>query len=839
MEVTFDATDSYDPDIDPLSYTWDFGDGGKSEDAYVIHGFGTAGIYTVSLKVTDSHGKSDRAELHINVTQASTSESSKQHFDSAEGTEYTTESGIEIAIQPQGFAEELELVVSEDTTPEQPDDHGIRLHCVLSISVEPVSSDSAPLARTERRSVLDWIRLTAAIEPNEDPHSIVLLEWTSNGWELVESGNERGGTLTPDLSSIYADVPPVGQYAKAEITSSFEPLSWEEPSANGWANPLGPEASLVTHKKYSYDSKGYEVTWGVRHAGVDIHAVKGAPVYAISDGRVVSINDGSDPCLNVVIIAHKTEDGDTFFAVYGHVLPLDDVVPWAIPLRPGSEEVIGTSDQIYETVTSLKPDLYWEADEHCVVDKGQQIGHIVQCNSTYDDENPAHLHFGVNISDDRSDFIFEKEVVGSEEKLKFGWGCVPSSTEEQPLSVWGWRKPIPYLESNSPASGAPEPPAAGNPKRYYFFVRKVGSDNFPVDTLADGITVTTSPFSIPEELEWAREYCWNVGTHDKVDGWSYSETLYFETASESPIIVPTSLEIDGPDQVVENETGSFSCTATFSDNSIRVVTTEADWDLSVSSSRATIANGTLTVKSLSSDLSCVVTAEFESNNVTVTDTMIVTLKNDPPIIVPTSLQIDGPDQVGENKTGSFSCTATFSDNSIRVVTTEADWDLSVSSSRATIDTGELTVKPLSSDVSCVVTAEFESNNVKVTDSMTVTLKDDPPEPDLSFDDLDPTTIQTSDSYYRADLTATGSNFENVTRVTFTWTGPDSGIDTWDKGTSDWNSSVVVHSDSSMTLKPWVLYNATSSESQTWNWTVTLRDSSGNEEFRSFTVQRIP
>lgn len=57
--VMFDASKSYDPDGDPLTYSWDFGDGsrivnGNETAATVTHTYGTAGPYVAKLILSDS-----------------------------------------------------------------------------------------------------------------------------------------------------------------------------------------------------------------------------------------------------------------------------------------------------------------------------------------------------------------------------------------------------------------------------------------------------------------------------------------------------------------------------------------------------------------------------------------------------------------------------------------------------------------------------------------------------------------------------------------------------------------------------------------------------------------
>jgi cytochrome c551/c552 len=56
LEVAFDASASRDPDGGPLKFTWDFGDGEKADGVKTAHTFATAGVWTVTLTVTDTQG---------------------------------------------------------------------------------------------------------------------------------------------------------------------------------------------------------------------------------------------------------------------------------------------------------------------------------------------------------------------------------------------------------------------------------------------------------------------------------------------------------------------------------------------------------------------------------------------------------------------------------------------------------------------------------------------------------------------------------------------------------------------------------------------------------------
>jgi len=54
--VSFNASESYDPDGDIISYFWDFGDGANSTDVLVEHAYADDGVYIVTLTVTDDDG---------------------------------------------------------------------------------------------------------------------------------------------------------------------------------------------------------------------------------------------------------------------------------------------------------------------------------------------------------------------------------------------------------------------------------------------------------------------------------------------------------------------------------------------------------------------------------------------------------------------------------------------------------------------------------------------------------------------------------------------------------------------------------------------------------------
>lgn len=66
--ITFSASESNDPDEDPLTYMWDFGDGDTSDEENPNHIFDHPGDFTVTLQIDDIDGASDSDKMKIAIS---------------------------------------------------------------------------------------------------------------------------------------------------------------------------------------------------------------------------------------------------------------------------------------------------------------------------------------------------------------------------------------------------------------------------------------------------------------------------------------------------------------------------------------------------------------------------------------------------------------------------------------------------------------------------------------------------------------------------------------------------------------------------------------------------
>jgi len=67
--LKFDASESYDPQADPLIYYWDLGDGTNSNEEVFLHSYEKEGFYPVVLIVEDTQGYADTCIVGLNILE--------------------------------------------------------------------------------------------------------------------------------------------------------------------------------------------------------------------------------------------------------------------------------------------------------------------------------------------------------------------------------------------------------------------------------------------------------------------------------------------------------------------------------------------------------------------------------------------------------------------------------------------------------------------------------------------------------------------------------------------------------------------------------------------------
>ena len=215
LEVTLDASGSYDPDGGELSFEWDFGDGSAATGSVVHHGFTSAGSYAVKLIVVDAGGKPDGSSVVISVHRPPDETSEEESFDEAKGIAYDTGTGLKIVVPASDDMGTARLVVTENPTPQPLDGDVMELHSVYSVSlVQGTGSQEKRISHRSDGGSDSSVTLTFEIPAGVDPGSANVLLWTDEGWVLAVSGDSTdvasvlGGVLSPDGRSKSIEVSP-------------------------------------------------------------------------------------------------------------------------------------------------------------------------------------------------------------------------------------------------------------------------------------------------------------------------------------------------------------------------------------------------------------------------------------------------------------------------------------------------------------------------------------------------------------------------------------------------------------------------------------------------------
>ena len=194
-------------------------------------------------------------------------------------------------------------------------------------------------------------------------------------------------------------------------------------------------------------------------------------------------------------------------------------------------------------------------------------------------------------------------------------------------------------------------------------------------------------------------------------------------ASPCPWVVPTltGLSISGSASVNEKSGGTYTATATWSDNTTTAVT--PTWG--ENSAYASISSaGVLTTLAVAANQPVTVTASYTAGGITRTAAKAVTIVNVAPTL--SSLSLAGPASVNEKSSGTYTATAAWSDYTRTAVT--PTWSVAPSTYASISTAGVLTTLAVAANQSVTVTASYTAGGITRTATRVVTIVNVAPAP---------------------------------------------------------------------------------------------------------------
>ncbi|TYQ15029.1 UNVERIFIED_CONTAM: FOG: PKD repeat [Acetivibrio alkalicellulosi] len=179
--ITFDASESFDPDGSISHYAWNFGDGKEGSGKIVNYMYNNPGSYEIKLVVTDNLGLTDSITKTIEVTSA-TGDNAKFNFE--DGTLHSFNVGGDVTSEisntsSKAFRGNRSLKWDITST-------GMEEKAIANILI-----DGSPIVKPgETITYRVWIPSDApirSIQPYIMPHSI---DWTFIDWNSTWGGYE-------------------------------------------------------------------------------------------------------------------------------------------------------------------------------------------------------------------------------------------------------------------------------------------------------------------------------------------------------------------------------------------------------------------------------------------------------------------------------------------------------------------------------------------------------------------------------------------------------------------------------------------------------------------------
>lgn len=264
------------------------------------------------------------------------------------------------------------------------------------------------------------------------------------------------------------------------------------------------------------------------------------------------------------------------------------------------------------------------------------------------------------------------------------------------------------------ATAAPLPPSGGPPAPVLAKVNIVGPDQFDEGTVAsysciatysDGTTAPVDPLWNVDSVFATIDTDGVLTAGDVLNDEYVTISVSHEGQSASATVlisfvapVLNGLTISGPTAVDEEQSATYTCSASYSDGS--TVSVVPSWSVS-SASAAIDAGGVLAAGSVNADEDVDVIASFDG----MTKSFTVSIVDIPVVLL--DIIIQGAAAMDENSSVQVNCVAVYSDGSQPLV--QPDWE--VSSSVVQIgQTGLLTAGNITSDQGVTVSASFDGQS---------------------------------------------------------------------------------------------------------------------------------
>lgn len=238
---------------------------------------------------------------------------------------------------------------------------------------------------------------------------------------------------------------------------------------------------------------------------------------------------------------------------------------------------------------------------------------------------------------------------------------------------------------------------------------------------------------------------------------------------------PQSAVIEGPASITEGSTGNYKLSVKYSDGTTSYADVDT-WAISVGGDYATIAaDGLLTTKQVtkgSKDIT--VTASITVDGVVQNAEKTVTVVDT--TVYPKTAQVVGLTSVNEGQVSSYILRVTYTDDTMKEISTGATWSLTDTTGAAIDTTGKLTVNQITGgNKTTTIKGVFAENEVEVTGTLAITLVDTTNYPESAVI-TGPASFNEGDAATKYKLTVTFKDKSVADMTVSTWaqTNPSAG-----------------------------------------------------------------